>query len=176
MNRIRPDYPRVRLTPEAYKELHEQVLRRDAWRCQRCGCMSHLEVHHVNFRRSVRLSKLLPEGPGGRLRTAVYGETLFQAAYPHRPAKRNAGAPTMEEASCALLAKNHDCSLKTRTYLTSSFGARLISLPPRTHLRGNPYLPCKCLHRKLILACPSNRRTTCRSGHLEKRCQFRVPW
>jgi 5-methylcytosine-specific restriction endonuclease McrA len=26
------------------------VLRRDGWRCQSCGAMSHLEVHHRELR------------------------------------------------------------------------------------------------------------------------------
>ncbi len=30
--------------------LRQQVLRRDGWRCQSCGTMSNLEVHHKQFR------------------------------------------------------------------------------------------------------------------------------
>jgi len=41
---------RARLEPESYRELHRQVLERDAWRCQICGCMQNLQVHHLNFR------------------------------------------------------------------------------------------------------------------------------
>jgi len=33
-----------------YLELHQAILRRDRWRCQICGAMSHLEVHHQQFR------------------------------------------------------------------------------------------------------------------------------
>ena len=40
----------MRLAPEDYKQLREQVLRRDGWRCQRCGSLSHLEIHHIIFR------------------------------------------------------------------------------------------------------------------------------
>jgi ATP-dependent DNA helicase RecQ len=40
----------VRLDPTAYKKLRQQVLRRDGWRCQSCGTMSNLEVHHHQFR------------------------------------------------------------------------------------------------------------------------------
>lgn len=50
MNSIRPKQPRVRLEPEAYENLRQQVLRRDGWRCQSCGSMSNLEVHHQEFR------------------------------------------------------------------------------------------------------------------------------
>jgi predicted HNH restriction endonuclease len=31
-------------------ELHRQVLERDGWRCQTCGSMQHLQVHHLKFR------------------------------------------------------------------------------------------------------------------------------
>lgn len=41
---------RLRLDPAAYESLREWVLRRDNWRCQRCGAMSNLEVHHQQFR------------------------------------------------------------------------------------------------------------------------------
>jgi ATP-dependent DNA helicase RecQ len=40
----------VRLNPESYEALRQQVLRRDGWRCQSCGTMSNLEVHHKQFR------------------------------------------------------------------------------------------------------------------------------
>ena len=46
MNGIRPKIPRVLLDPVAYKNLRQEVLRRDCWRCQSCGTMSNLEVHH----------------------------------------------------------------------------------------------------------------------------------
>jgi len=50
MKSIRPKQPRLRLQPDAYEDLRQQVLRRDAWRCQSCGSMSNLEVHHQEFR------------------------------------------------------------------------------------------------------------------------------
>jgi 5-methylcytosine-specific restriction endonuclease McrA len=42
--------PRLRLDPESYEILRQQILRRDSWRCQSCGTMSNLEVHHKTFR------------------------------------------------------------------------------------------------------------------------------
>jgi 5-methylcytosine-specific restriction endonuclease McrA len=42
--------PRQSLTRERYRELHRQVLERDGWRCQACGSMCQLEVHHQQFR------------------------------------------------------------------------------------------------------------------------------
>jgi len=42
--------PRLRLEPMLYQQLRNQVLRRDGWRCQACGAMSNLEVHHKEFR------------------------------------------------------------------------------------------------------------------------------
>ena len=50
MNRISPKHPRIRLAAEPYEELRQQVLRGDSWRCQSCGTMSNLEVHHEEFR------------------------------------------------------------------------------------------------------------------------------
>jgi 5-methylcytosine-specific restriction endonuclease McrA len=50
VNRIRPKNPRLRLSPEFYEEVRQQVLRRDSWRCQSCGTISNLEVHHKEFR------------------------------------------------------------------------------------------------------------------------------
>ena len=41
---------RLRLEPGAYQALRKQLLHRDAWRCQWCGTMSNLEVHHRQFR------------------------------------------------------------------------------------------------------------------------------
>jgi 5-methylcytosine-specific restriction endonuclease McrA len=50
MNRARPKRARLRLDPEPYNQLRYQVLRRDGWRCQSCGTMSNLEVHHKELR------------------------------------------------------------------------------------------------------------------------------
>jgi len=50
MNGIRPKVDRLRLDPIEYENLRQQVLRRDGWRCQSCGTMSNLEVHHQQFR------------------------------------------------------------------------------------------------------------------------------
>jgi 5-methylcytosine-specific restriction endonuclease McrA len=50
MNDIRPKVEHLRLDPIAYENLRQQVLRRDGWHCQACGAMSHLEVHHREFR------------------------------------------------------------------------------------------------------------------------------
>ena len=50
MNAIRPKATRFRLEPIAYESLRQEVLRRDGWRCQACGAMSNLEVHHKQFR------------------------------------------------------------------------------------------------------------------------------
>jgi 5-methylcytosine-specific restriction endonuclease McrA len=50
MTPIGQDLPRLRLDPTSYESLRQQVLRRDGWRCQSCGTMSNLEVHHKEFR------------------------------------------------------------------------------------------------------------------------------
>ena len=50
MSPVRAEPARMRLDPTAYQRLRQQVLRRDVWRCQACGEMSNLEVHHKEFR------------------------------------------------------------------------------------------------------------------------------
>ena len=47
---VRCKSPRLRLDSTSYRELHWQVLERDGWRCQICGTMQHLQVHHLKFR------------------------------------------------------------------------------------------------------------------------------
>jgi 5-methylcytosine-specific restriction endonuclease McrA len=32
------------------KRLHQEILKRDGWRCQGCGCRHGLEVHHIQRR------------------------------------------------------------------------------------------------------------------------------
>lgn len=50
MKGIRRKSGRLRLDPVSYEQLRQEVLRRDGWRCQSCGAMSNLEVHHQQFR------------------------------------------------------------------------------------------------------------------------------
>ena len=50
MSRFRPKVAPIRLDPISYERLRQEVLRRDGWRCQFCGTMSNLEVHHRRFR------------------------------------------------------------------------------------------------------------------------------
>ena len=50
MNCLGPKRARLRLNSDLYKQLRTQVLRRDGWKCQSCGTMSNLEVHHKQFR------------------------------------------------------------------------------------------------------------------------------
>jgi ATP-dependent DNA helicase RecQ len=50
MRTIRPKAALSRLDPLSYEHLRQQILRRDGWRCQSCGAMSNLEVHHRKFR------------------------------------------------------------------------------------------------------------------------------
>jgi len=47
---IRPKTARLQLDHLSYESLRPQILRRDGWRCQSCGTMSNLEVHHKQFR------------------------------------------------------------------------------------------------------------------------------
>ena len=50
MSSIGPKTVVSRLEPVEYENLRQQVLRRDRWRCQWCGAMANLEVHHKAFR------------------------------------------------------------------------------------------------------------------------------
>lgn len=50
MSQIRPKQPRLLLPPELYEQLWREVLRRDGWRCQSCGSLKNLQVHHTEFR------------------------------------------------------------------------------------------------------------------------------
>jgi 5-methylcytosine-specific restriction endonuclease McrA len=50
MNSMGPEPPGLRLDSVSYENLRQQVLRRDSWRCQSCGTMANLEVHHRQFR------------------------------------------------------------------------------------------------------------------------------
>ena len=50
MNSIGPKAVPLKLGAVAYERQRQEVLRRDGWRCQSCGAMSNLEVHHKQFR------------------------------------------------------------------------------------------------------------------------------
>jgi 5-methylcytosine-specific restriction endonuclease McrA len=50
MSPLGPKPVGLRLDAVEYESLLKQVLRRDGWRCQSCGAMSNLEVHHQQFR------------------------------------------------------------------------------------------------------------------------------
>jgi 5-methylcytosine-specific restriction endonuclease McrA len=42
--------PSIRLDSESYRRLCQDVLRKDGFRCQSCGSMQNLQVHHQEFR------------------------------------------------------------------------------------------------------------------------------
>jgi HNH endonuclease len=50
LTEIRAERPRFRLDAEAYRQLCHDVLERDSWRCQQCGRMKDLQVHHIVWR------------------------------------------------------------------------------------------------------------------------------
>ncbi len=50
MTVVTPKQPRLKLDAHSYRQLRELVLKRDGWRCQRCGGASSLEVHHIRPR------------------------------------------------------------------------------------------------------------------------------
>ncbi len=50
MRHIRSKRPLIRLEAKEYRILCNKVLERDQWRCQICGSMRHLQIHHKEFR------------------------------------------------------------------------------------------------------------------------------
>jgi 5-methylcytosine-specific restriction endonuclease McrA len=44
---------RIKLGQQIYRRLMKRVLERDGWRCQRCGSLENLQVHH-KIKRSQR--------------------------------------------------------------------------------------------------------------------------
>jgi 5-methylcytosine-specific restriction endonuclease McrA len=50
MKQVSGNNQRLRLDANSYRALHRQVLERDHWRCQVCGRMQNLQVHHLEFR------------------------------------------------------------------------------------------------------------------------------
>ena len=42
--------PRVRVASVQYATLRKEILERDNWRCQVCGGLKNLDVHHIRRR------------------------------------------------------------------------------------------------------------------------------
>jgi len=53
MSVLRQRKPRRNLDSETYRALCKQALERDGWRCQLCGALRNLQVHHTKFRSSL---------------------------------------------------------------------------------------------------------------------------
>ena len=47
---LRQKQPRVKLAKGEYEIIRKRVLERDGWRCQKCGSMENLHVHHMKRR------------------------------------------------------------------------------------------------------------------------------
>jgi len=47
---LRQKRPRLKLELKEYAIVRKRVLERDSWRCQECGSMEGLEVHHMRPR------------------------------------------------------------------------------------------------------------------------------
>jgi len=50
MNLAQLKHARQKLDPDSYRRLRQQVLQRDGWKCQCCGTMELLQVHHQELR------------------------------------------------------------------------------------------------------------------------------
>jgi len=58
MSVLRQRKPRQRLDPERYQALRKRVLERDGWRCQSCGALRNLHVHHMQPRSRLGTDRL----------------------------------------------------------------------------------------------------------------------
>ena len=47
---LRQKQPRLTLAKGEYEIVRKRVLERDSWRCQECGSMQNLHVHHMKRR------------------------------------------------------------------------------------------------------------------------------
>jgi 5-methylcytosine-specific restriction endonuclease McrA len=47
---LRQRQPRLKLDPKEYAIVRKRVFERDGWRCQECGSMKNLQVHHMKRR------------------------------------------------------------------------------------------------------------------------------
>ncbi len=47
---LRQKRPRLKLDSKEYAIVRTRVLERDGWRCQECGSMEGLQVHHMKRR------------------------------------------------------------------------------------------------------------------------------
>jgi 5-methylcytosine-specific restriction endonuclease McrA len=41
---------RIQTASKPYARLRKEILARDNWRCQACGCLKNLDVHHLRWR------------------------------------------------------------------------------------------------------------------------------
>ncbi len=47
---LRQRQPRLKLDPKEYAVVRKRVFERDGWRCQDCGSMHNLQIHHMKRR------------------------------------------------------------------------------------------------------------------------------
>jgi 5-methylcytosine-specific restriction endonuclease McrA len=84
---------RLRLDAAEYNDLRKQVLRRDGWRCQLCGSISNLEVHHQQFR-SHSGTRLRREPNHGMLHVSCIGSRT-RGIIPSRLLRKALSSPIM---------------------------------------------------------------------------------
>ena len=89
MTTLRPKRQQLRLDPDVYKRLCQQVLERDGWRCQHCGSASDLQVHHICSR-----SQLGDDAESNLITLCV---TCHQAAHLGHAAKRRVNSSRLKK-------------------------------------------------------------------------------
>ena len=103
MNRIPSKSSRLRLAPKLYEHLRHQVLRRDGWRCQSCGTLANLKVHHRELRSQsgddaeqnlitlcTRCHSIVHRGSNARFAIIVRKGTYWRLPLPPKPIEKAA--------------------------------------------------------------------------------------
>jgi hypothetical protein len=127
---IRTNRPR-RLDPEAYRQLCREVLERDGWRCQSCGQMGNLQVHHIQWRSRlgndtaenlIRPLRLMPsQSPSAILKSAClrFSIEIIRSRHITDPSKRINKHPHSREAIISKI-REKDC-LPSSGWLKTTF-------------------------------------------------------
>jgi 5-methylcytosine-specific restriction endonuclease McrA len=89
---VRQRRPAIRMDPKSYARLRLEILQRDGSRCQSCGSMTNLDVHHPRRRSDlgndaeenlITLCRTCHQGAHGQLQ-ATQCETDSETAEPPR--------------------------------------------------------------------------------------------
>jgi hypothetical protein len=162
LKRIRAKRPRLRLDPEAYRQLCQEVLERDGWRCQSCGRMENLQVHHIRPRSRLgdnTTDNLISETPKVNLLHGGFPEVLARpksrglwfASYLQTYLERDVRAITNVRdlvtfwRFLALLASRHG-QILNKTDLAAPLGVSVPTISEWLHILESPVRSWSCRH------------------------------